>query len=376
MLVEIPERNKRREHNRGSISNVRFYTTPARMPGQRRYKGYHHGIKVVFLTEKDRQALRNAASQVPGNPYSNLAAFRKAASDALDKILGSDLVNDFCDMGQHRGRNVAILIKNMPIASKELSDTPSSNTDEPSKKDFVSEAVLTAVADKIGGKIISEGDEGTAEKANASQAKETKTKAKETKDTDLKAMQNHEIEQIVPNSAINAVPTKFDIPKFMHVEGAHETELPDTLLLITLRGDRNAKSAVVSADKIANEIAEDVVKTLRKPEFEVYPEEGEGGEKMITSILGVNEHGQNTIRFHSDPKYTRGITPEAQDALTVLRAYLSNHRNVPRVALETGDVLVSDNKRALHGTYCFENSTPNPKRQRWLQRAYLKNEKK
>ena len=223
---------------------------------------------------------------------------------------------------------------------------------------------MTGVADHIGGKIVAE-DEDIAG-----------GDAKVTKEDDLKATQANKIEQIVPSRAINNVPTRFDIPRFMHIEEAHEVDQPNTLLLMTLRGDKNAKSAVVSADKIVSELKESVVKALRKPDYVIYPEEGEEGEKMISPIIGKNANGENTLRFHSDTKYVRGLTNEAQDALTVLRSYLSNHKNVPRIALEAGDMLISDNKRALHGTYPYRNTEKEHKNQRWLQRSYLQQEPK
>ena len=347
------------------VANLQFAKKLHFSPNQKRMKTHHHGVKIISLTDKDRMNVAKAIAAVPGNPYKDIDSFRKRSGEALEKILGPELLQDLKDLHDHKGKNVALLIKNMPVTLNGLPSTPKLGSKEPEgKMDFVAEGIMTGVADHIGGKIVAEGDE------------EVYGKAKVTKDDDLKAAQTNKIEQIVPNKGINSVPTRFDIPRFMHIEEAHEVNQPDTLLLMTLRGDKNAKSAVVSVDKVLNELDEKVIEALRKPDYVLYPEEGEDGDKMISSIIGKNDKGANTLRFHSDTKYARGLTPEAQDALTVLRAYLSNHKNVPRIALDTGDMLISDNKRALHGTYPYHNTNKEPKDQRWLQRSYLQQEAK
>lgn len=354
---------KKHTHN-ARIANLQFPRKLHFSPNQKRLETHHHGVKVIKLTDKDRHNIAKAATTVHGNPYKEkeLEAFKKRSADALGKILGADIVKDLKGMNEHQGKNIALLIKNLPVSVNGLSETPKLGVKEPKgKSDFVSEVIMTGIADIIGGKIVAEDEPAEGD-------------AKLTKEDDLKAAQNNKIEQIVPNKGINTVPTRFDIPRFMHIEEAHEVHQPDTLLLMTLRGDKNAKSAVVSVDKLINELDKKVVDALRKPDYVIYPEEGEGGEKMISPIIGKNDKGADTLRFHSDPKYARGLTAEAQDALTVMRAYLSNHRNVPRIALEDGDMLISDNKRALHGTYPYHNSQNDPKKNRWLQRSYLQKE--
>lgn len=361
-------------HNSTSqmIKNFKFPNKLHYFPGQQRRKAHYHGVEIIHLSDADKRNILRAASRVSGDPYKNLDDFRANARKALDPVINQILGQKVEDMAKHKGKNVAYLIKNNPISRGFLPGTPDYGTGSPKEKqalqDFISEAIMLWYVDRHGGKIISDGDDAVEDKEKFTQTMDGKSKDQ------LKAGQYHKIEQIIPNGpgkGINKVPTYFDIPKFMHVEEAHDPNLPDTLMLFTLRGDKNAKSAVVSVDKIINEIEPKVVEALKKPNFIIFPEEGEGGKSMITSILSKNEHGQNTIRFHSDPKYCRGINQEANDALTILRAYLSDHRNVPRIALEKGDLLLSDNTRALHGTYPYKNSSDKKEDYRWLQRLYI-----
>jgi hypothetical protein len=312
------------------------------------------GVKFRKFSDEEKNKIKIAADSVQGNPYHNLDRFRGRASRAIDSILDSSLKDDLNAMKNHSG-SVALLIENLPISKALLAPTPQKG-EMPRKEDNISEAILLGIADHIGGKMT------TQEQPSATEDH-----------ISIKALQSHPIEQIIPTKEINTIPEKFEIPNFIHVEDANSFNLPDTLLLTTLRGDKNAKSIVLPVDKIVKDLDSEIINSLRKKEFLFLPEEGEGSEEITSPVIYKDDKGQDNIRFHSDPKCAIGLTEEAANALTTLRAYISDPKNVPTITLKKGDMFISDNKRALHGTYPYHNSPENDNGQRrWLQRAYLK----
>ena len=89
---------------------------------------HHHGVKIIALTDKDRANIAKAAASVAGDPYKDIEGFRKRSAAALQNVLGPDILKDLKDMHDHKGKNVALLIKNLPVSLNGLSDTPKLGT--------------------------------------------------------------------------------------------------------------------------------------------------------------------------------------------------------------------------------------------------------
>ncbi|MFT6213557.1 MAG: hypothetical protein ACJARD_001699 [Alphaproteobacteria bacterium] len=255
------------------------------------------------------------------------------------------------NFGDHKG-NPAININNMPISRNGLCPTPKDGT-IPNKSDFVSEAVLAAIADVVGGKMATQNHEIAAES--------------------VKKLQEEPIEQIVPNERINKVPKDYNLVQFIHVEDSNKLNTPDVLLVSTLRGDKNAKTVFLPADKIINDLDPRVTETLKKPLFIFRPEAGEEGETTKGPILYKDKNGNNSICFHTEFEATEGLTKEAESAVWTLRSYLTDKvRDSATLTHDSGQIFLSDNHRSLHGTFPFEKSKGQEADMgRWIQRAYL-----
>jgi hypothetical protein len=308
-------------------------------------------ITQFYISDQLNKELCDVASTVTTNPYKYILKFRAEAAEKLIPLFPQELIEALNDIANHKG-NPAINIQNMPISKNGLCPTPKDGM-IPNKTDFVSEAILAAIADVIGGKMATQ---------------HHKVAAKS-----IKKLQKEPIEQIVPNEKINKVNKDYKLVQFIHVEDSNKLNTPDILLVSTLRGDKNAKTVFLPADKIIADLSPEIVETLQKPLFIFRPEEGEEGEVTKGPVLYKDINGNNSICFHTEFEATEGLSKEAEQAIWTLRAYLTDKvLDKATINHKTGDVFLSDNHRSLHGTFPFENSKGQENEYgRWIQRAYL-----
>jgi hypothetical protein len=350
ILVHAPFKNSEKTLNSNSpLTSLPIVIKPQQT--QTKPCGVHSKIAQFYISDALKNDIANAASKIKINPYKNVLEFRKRAAKIIVPLLPEPLITALRDIGQHKNP-IGININNLPVTYKNLSPTPKDDT-IPQKNDYVSEAVLTAVADVIGGKLATQ---------NHNVAKDS-----------IKKLQKEPIEQIVPNDKINFVSNGYKLVQFIHVEDSNKKDYPDVLLVLALRGDKNAKTVFLPVDKIIADLEPKIVETLRKPHFVFRPEADEDGDTTTGSIIYKNKNGNDSIRFHTEFNATEGTTPEANQAVWTLRSYLSNSiKEKATVTHETGQLFISDNHRSLHGTFPFEKSAgQDGDMGRWLQRAYL-----
>lgn len=313
--------------------------------------GIHSKIKQFYIHDELKHTLKEVASQIKLSPYENVIKFREEAAQKLVPLLPKELITALRDIGHHKNP-IGININNLPIADKKLSATPKDGT-IPEKNDFVSEAILAAIADVIGGKFATQ---------HHHVAKDS-----------IKKLQKEPIEQIVPNEKINFVSDGYKLVQFIHTEDSNKKKYPDILLSLTLRGDKNAKTVFLPVDKIIQDLDPKIVAALRKPHFIFRPESDEEGDTTIESVIYKDKNGNDSIRFHTEFSATEGTTEEANQAVWTLRAYLSNNvKGKATINHEAGQLFISDNHRSLHGTFPFVKSDGQEGDMgRWIQRAYL-----
>jgi hypothetical protein len=316
----------------------------------------HSRIRQFYIHDTLKHQLTEIASQIKLNPYKDIISFRKEAAKAIVPFLPQDLIISLKDIGQHKNP-MAININNLPITDRKLCATPQDGA-IPEKNDFVSEAILSAVADVIGGKFATQ---------HHNVAKDS-----------IKKLQKEPIEQIVPNEKINFVSDGYKLVQFIHTEDSNKKNYPDVLLTFTLRGDKNAKTVFLPVDKIIQDLDPQIIETLRKPHFIFRPEADEEGDSTIDSVIYKDKNGNDSIRFHTEFAATEGTTPEANQAVWTLRSYLSNNvKDKATLNHEAGQLFISDNHRSLHGTFPFIKSAGQEGDMgRWIQRAYLNNTEK
>lgn len=157
-----------------------------------------------------------------------------------------------------------------------------------------------------------------------------------------------------------------------HTELVFHHLIPDYLLLFCIRGDRDGVAAtyVSSIRESLDEIPQDMRKVLEQPLFltgidysfgNLSTEKGNG--KAVPVLYG--DLSDPLLNF--DPDLMVAKTAEADSALKKLREIL--FKNKHSIVLQAGDLIMIDNKRAVHGRSAF---TPYyDGMDRYLQRLFI-----
>lgn len=319
----------------------------------KQYYDVRQDINQFYISDSLKARIKNAAMQVKTDPYKDILTFRKEAAKKIIPLLPPQLLLALHEIGQHRGKP-AINIQNLPTAINALAPTPEDNVLPEKKNDFISEAIHAAIAEVIGGNMA--------------------VQKHAVAEGSIKKLQKEPIEQIVPNKKITEVPDGYSLVQFIHNEDSNKLNVPDILIAFSLRGDKNAHTVYLPAEKIIDDLDKKIVETLRKPLFIFRPEAGEEGESTKGPIIYKNKNGKESICFHTEFEATQGLTKEANEAIWTLRSYLTDKvKNVATVNHKDGELFISDNHRSLHGTFPFKMSKGQENNKaRWIQRSYLK----
>lgn len=157
-----------------------------------------------------------------------------------------------------------------------------------------------------------------------------------------------------------------------HTENAFHGFIPDFLLLFCLRQDRHqqAKTFIASIRKIIHRIPRSIKRILFKPWYKTGIDtsfgspNGEKGNGPIVSVLS-GQHNDPQIIF--DPDLMLPLNKKALFALNYLKKSLLSVKE--SILLQPGDLLIIDNRRAVHGRNQFKAYFDN--QDRWLQRCYV-----
>ena len=155
----------------------------------------------------------------------------------------------------------------------------------------------------------------------------------------------------------------------LHTESAFHPYSPAFVILMCLREDLNAVTTFATVDDIVSTLDNETLFCLKEPLFitaidESFRTHGEPNKNIILPILTETTNGLN-IQF--DEFYMRGKTFQAQEALDKLLESIKTHTK--EIVLETGDILVIDNRKVVHGRKSFTAKYDGT--DRWLQRMLV-----
>lgn len=241
----------------------------------------------------------------------------------------------------------ALLVKNFPIDPR-LPDTPN-RIDQPiNKRTFISEACLLGIAQLLGEAFC----------------------YREEKDGHL----IHNIFPIIGKEYSHS--NEGSASDFMlHTEAAYFRHRPHFLILFCLRSDKKLEAAtcVVEASDALGFVRHADLEELRKPQFIVHiPESFKPCNfKALWSKPRPIFSGPLEIpEFCLNLNCMRSITLEGQKALDALRCLVNAPNLLQKVYLQPGDILLIENRKAVHGRHPF---SPNfDGKDRWLQRVYVR----
>ena len=268
----------------------------------------------------------------PGAP-----AFLRAAGHA-GRDLPAEVHDAVVDFTDDPGPSGTLLLHDMPVG--DLPTTPARPTD-PTVKDHTSEFTLLTVARRLGHPVGYLPEHG-----------------------------GEIVQNLVPtrDGADHQTSTSSAVTLDMHTETAFHPFLPRYLVLLCLRGDPLAATTWVSIEQLAPALPARLCEVLRTPRFRCGVDESFGSTGAVATapapvIWGTDERPCWTF----DADLMVGIDDEADEALDELRRVIPAFES--SVVLESGDLLVLDNTKVVHGRTPFRPRFDGS--DRWLQRTFV-----
>jgi alpha-ketoglutarate-dependent taurine dioxygenase len=164
------------------------------------------------------------------------------------------------------------------------------------------------------------------------------------------------LQNIIPvhKTETQQISTSSKVTLQLHTENAFHPYKPDFVLLFCLRGDETAFTTYADVFDIVECLSPQAVTELKKRQFitridDSFRTHGEPDVELIKEILTEDEDG---YKICFDEFFMRGTTQEACDALDELIIAIS--KSTDKVALQTGDLMVIDNRKTVHGRLPFQ----------------------
>ncbi|MFT6220579.1 MAG: hypothetical protein ACJA02_001239 [Myxococcota bacterium] len=279
------------------------------------------------------------------NPYDDYASLSKESGMVLESILSPEIKHILSSF-KNKSRSV-ILLEGSPIFG-ESGLPPTPNTFQPPEnKDYVSELWMLGISYLIGASpyLIDGVRDGKV------------------------------ITQLIPlepksNSGSGSV-----VPFNLHNEVVHEPIVPESFMLLCLRGNPMAKTNYCFIEDIVGLLPSEIIQELEQPNFLMKsgdPKVFKEAKQHQCPILTKDEMGNYQIRLNTGPGRCEGLTDGARIALKYLTQILDKDITIHGVALEGGNLLLANNKMTLHGRSSFDSGQQVPEgEKRWVQRVNL-----
>jgi L-asparagine oxygenase len=154
-----------------------------------------------------------------------------------------------------------------------------------------------------------------------------------------------------------------------HTETAFHPHKPRYVVLLCLRGDPKAATTYADVDDIISHLSDEHLEVLQTSEFVTtidpsFMSQGEPDASVIVAPLTRDGHRWVLVY---DELLMSGTTPRAAEAFAALRTAVK--LATKHVVLQTGDTLVLDNARVVHGRTPFVPRYDGT--DRWLKRALV-----
>jgi len=181
-------------------------------------------------------------------------------------------------------------------------------------------------------------------------------------------------QNIVPVHKTEAqqISTSSKVELAMHTETAFHPYKPDYVMLLCLRGDPNAVTTYANVDEIIKKLDLWVIATLTKQWFTTnidisFRTKGQRDKSIPISVLEKTEDGYN---FIYDYTFVKANDELGRAALEILHKAVQEC--VQEITLQSGDLLVIDNNKTIHGRKPFQARYDGT--DRWVQRVLVRKE--
>lgn len=294
-------------------------------------------VEIVEISSAERDELAAEISR-DVDPYAQFPAFLKASSQLRPP---GSVEEPLCRFADRSGPG-SLLIRNLPMPA-DLMPTPTVSFNTLGSPPVGSEPLLGMVGSRLGEPFSYREWDGGALVHNKY------------------PIRAHRSIQFGSNA----------VDFLMHTETPFRSMSPDILVLLCLRGDPGqvAKTRVSDLERAIAGLPPEHEKALRQPDFAFETDQ------PVTEIDGVGYTQPNPVLSRRNsgverPEYVEdlvGTTRSAREALAALRVLI--HEGAQDVALESGDMLLLDNRRVVHGRNEFNPTYDGA--DRWLQRMLV-----
>lgn len=283
-------------------------------------------VQTLFeLTSEQSAQIRQAAEAITADPILDPDAFSRqalAVSFGLPAELRDAMLN-FSDVGSDSG----IFVVRGLYVDEDLVDTPSDNTQALGARTHFAKQM--AAISHLAGTMLAYEAEGN----------------------------GNLIQDMVPNPklAMTQQSQGSKVELEAHTEQCFSDFKPDYVVLGCLRGDQDAYTFAYSARKFVEHFTEEELEKLREPRwmtqiddsFKPYIPDPNAIRGPYPILTGPEDDPYILI----DQDLMHGVTRESQELLDkVVQTYIE-HRD--GIALQSGDLLLLDNPRAMHGRSLF-----------------------
>jgi L-asparagine oxygenase len=190
----------------------------------------------------------------------------------------------------------------------------------------------------------------------------------------IQEQQGQLLQNIVPVHKTEAqqISTSSKVELAMHTETAFHPYKPDYVMLLCLRGDPNAVTTYANVDEIIKKLDLWVIATLQKKWFTTnidisFRTKGQKDKNIPISVLEKTEDGYN---FIYDYTFVKANDELGRAALELLHKAV--RECVQEITLQSGDLLVIDNNKTIHGRKPFQARYDGT--DRWVQRILVRKE--
>lgn len=180
------------------------------------------------------------------------------------------------------------------------------------------------------------------------------------------------LQNIVPvhKTEYQQISTSSKVELALHTETAFHPYKPDYVMLLCLRGDSTAVTTYANLTDIIKHISPVGQKMLQEKNFTTgvdlsFRSNGEEDSQIPISII---KKVDGVLTFTYDVTVIKGSTPQAQELLEEVQSIIE--KCTQEIILKTGDLLVIDNKKTIHGRKPFQARYDGT--DRWVQRILVR----
>jgi len=158
-----------------------------------------------------------------------------------------------------------------------------------------------------------------------------------------------------------------------NIESSIAFPSPDLVILACIRNPNSVATRLAPLSAIVAKLPKDIIEKLQEPHFDIFPQMSFAmpeGYKLTNAPVIVRDHFEgDMIRFsHSKITPSTSGDKDSEHALEVLKSVVAESYN--DVVLNAGDLLLLNNRTAVHGRGLVTSKKRADEIDRWLMRTY------